>query len=200
MIGVEKYDFSFTGLSLRVKDMRKVADALINELEFDAVNELGGGKSSTTKKILNEINKRLSFLSKDELRLLVFGDLATAKHVALLSMCKAHGFIRDFVVEVLREKVLIFDYELSEGEYIRFLRRKLESHPELQGLTELTHKKIRQVLFRSLEESGLIDNTKNREIQPQLLNDDVIKAVASNNRQWLKVFLISDMDIENVKI
>lgn len=198
MVDVKKYNFSFTGLSLRVKDLFKVAYSQENNLEFDALNELGGGKSSTTKKLLNEINKRLKSLTKEQKSLFVQTDFTTQKQIAILAMSKSHGFIRDFIIEVLREKVLVFDYQITEGEYLSFFRRKTEEHPELVEISELSQYKIKQVLFRSLEEAGFIDNIKSRQIQVQLLDDKLIKLIAKDNKQWLKIFFMSDIDIENV--
>jgi ribosomal protein S8 len=190
-----KYDFSYTGFSLRVNEMARVARAQLYGEDFDAVKEIGGGKTSTTKKFLNEINKRLGNLTNDELELLVNGLLSTQKQIAFLSMCKAHGFISDFVIEVMREKILVFDDKLTEGDYLTFFRRKCEEHPELESLEEVSQKKIRQVMFRSLEEAGWISNTKERVIQHQILDDKLIKAVTADNPIWLKIFFVSDLDI-----
>lgn len=191
------YDFSFTGLSLRMKDMVKVAVAQTQNLDFNAVQEIGNGNTKTTKNFLYDINKRLNALTEEQLHLLINGDIYTQKQIAFLSMCKVHGYIRDFVVEVLREKVLVYDYQISEGEYLTFFRGKLEMHSKMNEFSELTHKKIRQVLFKVLEQTGLIDDIKSKEIQPQVIDDRVIRAIATDNKEWLKIFFMSDMDIEN---
>lgn len=191
------YDFSFTGFSLRLKEMVKVAIAKTQNIEFDAVQEIGNGKTSTAKKFLNEINKRIGSLTEKQIDLFVDSDLHTQRQIAFLSVCKVHGYIRDFVVEVLREKILVYDYQISEGEYLSFHRRKLDEHIKMNDFSELTHNKIRQVLFKILEEAGVIDNTKNKEIQPQLVDSDVMRIIAKDDKEWLKLFFVSDMDIEN---
>jgi hypothetical protein len=199
MIGANKYDFSFTASSLRLSKLRLVAEHQINGEVTDYINDLGGGKSSTGKRMLAEFNKRLNFLSETEKNLLIKADLTTQKQLAFLSVCKTHAFIRDFVVDVLREKVLVFDYEITEGEYITFFRRKSDVHPEMDDLTDITQNKVRQVTFKILEQAGMIDNIKTKNIQPQLLDSQLIKAIISDDSQWLKVFLMSDLDIENYK-
>jgi hypothetical protein len=196
---LDKYNFSFTGFSLRVNDMLKVAEAASNGIAFERV-DFGEGNSNTGKRRLNEINKRLSVLTENQIRVFLESDLTSQKQIAFLSVCKAHGFIRDFVVEVIREKLLIFDYEVSEGEYISFYRRKSDLHPEMDELTEITENKIRQVTFKILEQAGIIDNVRSKNIQQQLVSDKVASTIAAVDRQWLKIFLMSDVDIENVKI
>lgn len=197
MVIERTYDFSFTGFSLRLKEMVKVATAKTQNVEFNAVQEIGNGNTKTTKNFLNDINKRLNSLTEEELILFVEGDLHTQRQIAFLSVCKVHGYIRDFVVEVVREKVLIYDYQISEGEYLSFHRRKLDEHTKMNDFSELTHKKIRQVLFKILEQARIIDNTKNKEIQPQLVDSKLMRIIAKDDKEWLKLFFVSDMDIEN---
>lgn len=199
MIESHKYDFSFTAASLRLNEMILVANATLDKRDIDFINELGAGKSTTGKRMFAEFNKRISKLSELELRYLVDADLVSQKQIAFLSVCKAYGFIRDFVIEVLREKMMVFDDQITEGDYISFLRRKQELHPELEKITEITISKIKQVTFKILEQAGIIDNIKSKKIQPQLLDFKVIKAILSDNPIWLKIFLMSDTDIASIE-
>jgi len=199
MIERHKYDFSFTAASLRLNEMILVANATLDKRDIDFINELGAGKSTTGKRMFAEFNKRISKLSELELRYLVDADLVSQKQIAFLSVCKAYGFIRDFVIEVLREKMMVFDDQITEGDYISFLRRKQELHPELEKITEITISKIKQVTFKILEQAGIIDNIKSKKIQPQLLDFKVIKAILSDNPIWLKIFLMSDTDIASIE-
>ena len=50
-----KYRFSFTASSLRLRDMVTVGTHKLDNSEVDFVNELGGGKSSTGKRIFSEL-------------------------------------------------------------------------------------------------------------------------------------------------
>lgn len=195
----ENYDFSFTAISLRINEMLLVAKAIKEESTVDIVNELGGGKTATGERMLRELKKRLSYLTKEEFDVLLSGDLITKRQIAFVSVCKTYSFIRDFTIEVLREKLLVYDYQIFEGEYISFYRRKVELYERMQSLSHTTEKKIRQVTFRILAEAGLINDTKKRVIQPQLIGQDLTKAIIDDNASWLKVLLVSNMDIKNLK-
>lgn len=190
-----KYDFSFTASSLRLNEMILVAKAHLENRTIDFVNELGNGKSTTGKRMLMEFDKRISILTPQQLQLLAQSDLTTQKQIAFLAVCKTYGFIRDFTVDVLREKYLVFDYKITEGDYIGFYRRTSELHSEMDNFTELTIQKLRQVTFKILEQSGLIDSVRNREIIPQIIDNKVVNAIKKDNLEWLKIFLISDLDI-----
>ena len=52
--------------------------------------------------------------------------------------------------------------------------------------------------FQILEEAGIIDNVKEKYIQPQILDDNVKDAISLDDPNWLKIFLLSDVDIEDM--
>ena len=199
MTKTNKYDFSFTASSLRLNEMLLVARAYHDDVEVDYTNDLGGGKSSTGKRMLSEFKKRISHLTPEQLEVLLNSDLVTQKQMTLVSVCKTYSFIREFIVEVVREKVLVYDYQISDGDYISFYRRKFDLHEEMDSLTELTEKKLKQVTFKILEQAGLINDIKNRIIQPQIIDYKLIKALVQDNQKWLKVLLVSDLDIQRAK-
>ena len=151
-----KYDFSFTAISLRVAEMALVAKHKYEKTEFDVSQEIGKGKSSTAKRFISTINKRLNTVTNKQLQILANGDRIQQTQMAFLSVCKAHKFIRDFVVEVVREKYLIYDYQITDGEYLGFYRRKSDLYPEMISLTDSTQYKVRQVTFKILEEAEII--------------------------------------------
>lgn len=195
----DKYEFSFIAVSLRLTEMVLVANSKLNNTPIDVASDLGNGKSSTGKRMLIEFEKRLETLTSEQVQLLVSGDLITQKHIAFLAVCKAYGFIRDFVLDVIREKHLVYDYEITEGEYISFYRNKEEFHLEMDDLTDNTAYKIKQVTFKILEQVGIIDNIKTKQIQTQLLDEKVIQSILNDDAIWLKIFLMSDTDIKYLK-
>ncbi len=196
-INKNKYNFSYTGFSLRIPEMLKMAESLYYDESFDHIEELGGGKEATAKKFRNEINKRLKLLTNEQLELFVKGGFTSQTQIGFLSICKAHGFIRDFMIEIIREKYLLFDNILTNGDYISFFRTKLENHSEMVKLKDKSTQKIQQVTFKILEQAGIINNINDKMIQPQLLEEDVIKLIVNENSNWLKIFMVSDLDINN---
>jgi hypothetical protein len=192
------YDFSFTAASLRLSEMRSVAIQLAAALPFDFAAELGNGKESTGRRMFFEYSKRLNTLNPAELDILINADLSSQKQIAFISICRSYTFIRDFVLEVVREKYLLYDYQILERDYTIFYKNKLELHPELELITENTTKKIKQVTFKILEPADIIDNIKSRNIQTQLLDNATLKVIATTGKEWLRVLLMSDTDIQNL--
>ena len=188
-----KYEFSLTASSLRVNEMILFATKYINEglLEFKS------DKGTTNKRMVSEFKKRIDNLTVNQQELLLNSNFSNQKQLAFLSACKTYSLLRVFVIEVVREKYLIMDFNLSDTDYISFIRRKEINHDELANLTDQTQAKVKQVIFKILEQAGIIDNVRDKEIQLQLLGESTKKSIIEDNPEWLKVFLLSDMDIQN---
>ena len=138
-------------------------------------------------------------MTPDQTAILIRGDLISQKQIAFLSVCKRYTFIRDFAVDVIRDKVLVFDYQLNESDYKSFINSKLSLHTELEEFSESTLKKAKQVMFRILEQAGIINNPVDKQIQPQILQQDVINATVRDDPAWLKIFMMSDKDIKQLR-
>ena len=200
-----KYVLSFTAASLRLQEMVKVATtANVDDItDLATVKESGvvfnTGKRRTTDREFREIRQRLKKLSPEQRDILIRGDLNSQKQIAFLAVCKHYTFIRDFTIEVIRDKVLVFDYQLHESDYASFISSKTLLHPELDGFSESTRKKAKQVMFRILEQAGIINNPVDKMIQPQILHQDVINAIVWDDTEWLKIFMMPDQDIKQLR-
>ncbi len=198
MVAEKKYNFSFTGASLRTRELVMVGKHLTEQPMDNIESILGNGKIAAGSRFLKEMSKRFKVLSPLQQRTLITGSFKTQKEIAFIGTCKYFSFIRDFIVEVIREKYLVYDYELTEGDYISFFRRKAEQHSEMDKLTEITQKKVKQVTFKILEQAGLIDSIKTKMIQPQLLEPETRNAILNDHTDLFKIFLLSDFDIEKL--
>lgn len=54
-------------------------------------------------------------------------------------------------------------------------------------------------MFRILEQAGVINNAVEKTIQPQILQQDVINAIVKEDPVWLKIFMLSDRDIKQLR-
>jgi len=200
-----KYILSFTAASLRLNEMVKVSKAAQEDdiTDLSMVKEsgvvFGSVKNRTTDREFREIRKRLEKLTPEQKNILILGDLNSQKQIAFLAVCKHYAFIRDFAIEIVRDKVLVFDYQLHESDYNSFINSKILLHPELEEFSESTRKKAKQVMFRILEQAGIINNAIEKTIQPQILQQDVINAVFKEDPIWLKIFMMSDRDIKQLR-
>ncbi|SMY01787.1 DUF1819 family protein [Brevibacterium aurantiacum] len=159
----DRYALSFTtgGLLAReaavlapiyaeLSDWTGVRDAAVKE------NLLQTRTHSTLVRRVRETVNRLSVLSDCELELLA--DLTASERGYLMwaAACRRYELIGEFAEEVLRERFLTLAGAISYGDYDSFYRAKAMWHDELDAVTDLSYKKLRQVLFKMTVEAGLL--------------------------------------------
>ena len=205
MVNSIKYTFSFTGASALIAETLVIAEEYNRLKDWKAVekslldnNLLNKVKQATFKREFSEIKKRLSLLTQDQLQLMIHGSLDDAKAMILLSLIKAYTFLRDFIVEVIRNKYLLFDTVISDIDYIRFVNTKSLSHNELNAITEVTAKKVKQVVFKLLVQVGLITHSRNGSILKPILNTKVIDVIIDDDPALLSAFLFSNEEIKTL--
>ncbi|MGC9523722.1 MAG: BrxA family protein, partial [Anaerolineae bacterium] len=115
-------------------------------------------------------------------------------HMLWLAVCKRYRFIHDFAVEVVREKFLRLDLELSYHDYDVFFNDKAEWHPEVEGVADSTRKKQRQVVFRMLREADLL--SEDGQILPAILTPREIEIVAADDPKHMAIFPVSPIEIQ----
>lgn len=199
------YILSFTAASLRLNEMVKVAMAAskLSSPDLRLLKDSGiaftSVKNRTTDREFREIRKRIETLTAEQKDVLSHGDLISQKQIGFLAVCKTYNFIRDFTIGVLRDKVLFFNYSINDADFILFINNKTNEHPELEKFSESTLKKAKQVMLRIFEQVGIINNIADKEIRPQIVQPDVVRAIVRDDPAWLKIFLLSDMDIKHAK-
>lgn len=205
MIFPKKYSFSFTAASalipetliiaeeyVKLKDWKEVQKSL---LENNLLNKI---KQSTFKREFSEIKKRLSLLTPDQLQLMINGSYDDSKAMIFLSLVKTYSLLKDFIIEIIRTKYLVFDRELSEVDYNRFINSKNLTQPELTSISEVTLRKVKQVIFKLLEQVGIITNAKNGTILKPLLSKESLEVIIKEDPVLLTAFLFSNDEIKNL--
>ena len=169
MLRREKYKMSFTSSSLRRRESAIIADLFLRLSDWNVVcneilsqNILQLNTVSSQKRIYAEIKLRLKHLSTSELQILANDDPANSETILWLAICRSYSFIGDFAKEVIHEKYISFQKSIEDCDYELFFEKKSTLHPELNELTDMTRKKIRQIVFKLLRECNILG--RNNEI------------------------------------
>ncbi len=191
----QKYLLSYTAAGLMLNESVKIAEAFIATSNWDLVkknnredNLLQSRTLSRNKRVFQELSKRLKLLSIDQLALLVEGSIQEQKYLLWFTVCKRYQIIYEFAIEVLYEKFLGMDYQLSDLDYDSFFNRKADWHSEINELTSTTKNKLKQVLFKMMQESGIISEDK--VIIPAILSQKLIDSIKLDSQFNLKIFPI----------
>lgn len=202
MVTKNRYSFSFTGASALISETLVVAEEYIRLGDWQKVkvsvhenNLMSKTKQNTSNRIYNELKKRLEQLTMEQLNLLVDGSPDESKAIILLSLLKTYAFFNDFVIEIIRNKYLLFNNILLESDYSSFFNSKAVTYNELNEITDKTAYKVKQVLFKMLEQVGLINSLKEGIITKPFLSDEVIVSIINDDPSFLVGFLYSDAEI-----
>ncbi len=195
-----------TGASALITETLVVAEEYHRLSDWDLVKEsliknnlLNKIKQSTFNREYSEIKKRINNLSSQQIELMVSGDLDEAKSMILLSILKSYDFFKDFMFEVIGYKFQLFDRFLDDSDYNRFINYKNIIHPELLTITPETASKVKQVIFKILEQLGIITSAKNGTIIKPMLSSKSIEVIINEDPNLLSGFLYSYEEIKNIK-
>jgi hypothetical protein len=192
---------SFTAGALLHQESLTVAK-LFEELgDWEAVRErvmddnlLRMRTPSASKRIFWEVAGRLKRLTPAELALLRTGTRQEQGHLLWLAICKRYRFVYDFAVQVVREKFIRLDFNLSYDAYDVFFNNKAEWHPEVEAVAESTRKKQRQVVFKMMREANLL--TQDNQILPAMPTPREIEVIAADSPSYLLAFPISPTEVQ----
>lgn len=202
------YNLSFTAGAAMVNETRAVAE-LYMELDGDwkeikeralQENIMQKEKRSSNLRYLALMKQRIEVLNEDEIRLLVESPVAIQRQIILLAICKAHPFVFDFINEAVREAYYSQREKIGKSTFNEFFREKLVDHPELEAVTDQTVAKIRQVIFRILEQCEIIENVETGILKRPYLNSKVENLIISDNPKYLSAFLYSNTEINSLVI
>jgi hypothetical protein len=192
---------SFTSGALLYQESLGVANLLEKVGDWDVVRErvidanlLQMRTLNASKRIFREVASRLKQLTPAELALLRTGTRQEQNHLLWLAICKRYRFIYDFAADVVREKFLRLDFDLSYDAYDVFFNNKAEWHPEVEGVAESTRKKLRQVLFKMMREANLL--TQDNQILPAMPTPREIKVITADSPSYLLAFPISPTEVQ----
>lgn len=164
MVAMQSYKLSFTALSLALPDSIKVAEVFLSCDDWNTTREILNENNilqsrtlSRNKRVTQELVNRLSLLTKEQLSLLVESSLEDQKLLLWFVVCKAYTFIRDFAIEVLHHKFLVMDTMLNSNDVNSFFLQKVDSHAELERITESTKAKLISQVFHMLQEADLVN-------------------------------------------
>jgi hypothetical protein len=198
------YKISFTTGGLFYREAVRTAELYFQSNDWSLVrseilrkNLLKTRTQSSLVRTARELIQRLQVLTDDQLLILVDGTRQEQNQTLWLAVCKQYRFVREFAVEVVREKYLRLDLEVSYRDFDTFFNAKSEWNEGLDHTKESTRKKLRQVLFRILTEADIISSSNM--ILPMFISPRLAKAIGDDEAKYFSVFPITEGDVRKYK-
>lgn len=157
-------------------DDKAVIDRIVDENLFQYPTE-----KSIRKMVLTCI-KRLRAM-QDESLIYQIGTqpVDVAKQICLYAMMKQYRLIWDFMITIIGEKYRMQDFSFGKKDVNVFFMQLREQDAYVEGWSESTCNKIRQVIIRIMVENEYLDNIKSEQLNPVWLNPMLENAIRNNN-------------------
>lgn len=188
-----RYALSFTSGALLTTEAALIAPVYLSNHDWVSTraqvkndNLLKSRVASSATRLLGALIPRIQLLSDTELQIVADGTSTERGHLMWAAACRRYGLIGEFAEEVLRERFLTLAGTVSYVEYDSFYRAKAMWHDELDEVTGLSYRKLRQVLFRMMVEAGLL--TKQGHIEPALLSSRVAECLNQRTPSDIRFF------------
>ncbi|HZR19105.1 MAG TPA: DUF1819 family protein [Verrucomicrobiae bacterium] len=200
-----KYSFSFLAGALYLPESLAIANLFHRHNDWDKIREevarhnlLRQRSKASETRMFREIRYRLEALNAKELDFLCSAGSRDQRQMLFIALCRRFPFIREFVEEMLRPKVLAMDTQLYPTDFARFFDRKGADDPKIDKLTPKSQAKIRQVMIRMFADAGLLNSTSSRQILRVTPSKALVALIADNHPRDLRCLLLSDQEIRQL--
>lgn len=190
----EQFLFRETRIVARLRLGSEYDDAQITDLVFSD-NLFERRSNHDIKSLVRAIFRRLDDLeSEDLVDLIAHGSLEDARQTNLYAMMRTYRLVWEFMVGVVGERYRTGDLHLEQWEIRKFLEDLRDREPSVEGWSDSTLNKIRQVLSNCLIQAGILEKRSTEmvpvNIAPRLEegivgNGDYAALIAFNDREVL---------------
>ena len=118
--------------------------------------------SKSVVRVNSPIFRRLNVMDSEMLDEFVHTDIETSKYILLYTIMKTDRLVRDFVVEVYKDKLLMRKDYIEKFDIDNWYEEKCILSNTLRERTESTAAILKQVIMKILQDSGLVIKEKNR--------------------------------------
>ena len=156
----------------------------VQELKRKNIEEnlIKNKKKGSVMRTTAELIRCLEAMNNDILENFVYSDVETSKYLLVYAIMKTDKLVRDFIIEVYKDKIIMRNEYIEKYDIDRWYEMKKESSVSLKNKSDITNNKAKQVIMKILQDSGMVvkeTNNRFRIIKP-LLNDKFIHLLEEN--------------------
>jgi len=185
---MEDYSAKLTAEPFLYNETKIIAEYLLQgynhtELKRKNIEEnlIHHKKTGSIVRTNTPIFRRLSVMDNEMLYEFVNSDIETSKYILLYAIMKADRLVRDFVIEVYKDKLLMKKEYIEKFDIDNWYEEKCIMSATLKERTESTTAKLKQVIMKIMQDSGLVIKEKDRfKIVRPLLKEKYIGMLDKN--------------------
>lgn len=186
---MEDYSAKLTGEPFLYNETKIIGEYLLNgeeeqELKKRNVEEnlIKLKKIGSVKRTNAPIFRRLNIMDKEMLKEFIYSDITTSKCILLYAIMKTDRLVRDFVIEVYKDKLYMRKDYIEKFDIDNWYEEKCILSSALKEKSEATSAKLKQVIMKIMQDSGLVIKEKERfKIVRPLLKEKFIYMLDKNS-------------------
>ena len=156
-----------------------------NELELKKrnieENLIKHKKTGSVKRVNAPIFRRLNVMNQEMLEDFVCSDIETSKYILLYAIMKTDRLVKDFIFEIYKDKLFMRKEYIEKFDIDNWYEEKCILSETLKNRSETTTAKLKQVIMKILQDSGLVIKEKDRfKIVRPLLKEKYINMLDKN--------------------
>ena len=188
---MEDYSAKLTAEPFLYNETKIIAEYIlngedVNELRKRNIEEnlIHYKKQKSIQRVNSPIFRRLAVLDEELLREFIYSDIDTSKYILLYAIMKTDKLVRDFIIEVYKDKLLMRKEYIEKIDIDNWYDDKCTISKTLRERSESTTNKLKQVIMKIMQDSGLVkkerekNNYRFKVIRP-LLKDKFINELES---------------------
>lgn len=186
---MEDYSAKLTGEPFLYNETKIIGEYLLNgeeeqELKKRNIEEnlIKLKKIGSVKRTNAPIFRRLNVMDKEMLKEFIYSDITTSKCILLYAIMKTDRLVRDFVIEVYKDKLYMRKDYIEKFDIDNWYEEKCILSSTLKEKSEATSAKLKQVIMKIMQDSGLVIKEKERfKIVRPLLKEKFIYMLDKNS-------------------
>ena len=145
-------------------------------------------KTGSIKRVNSPIFRRLDVMDKEMLEEFVYSDIETSKYILLYTIMKTDRLVRDFIIEVYKDKLYMKKEYIEKFDIDNWYEEKCILSQTLREKTEATTEKLKQVIMKIMQDSGLVIKERNRFkiVRPLLKEKFIIMLDKNGDMEYAK--------------
>ena len=175
-----RYSGDIVAGSLLLPESRKIAQLLLSGVDDQTwqrsivtENILQKRSPEAARRLARLIRKRLLTMTPDLWRMVAEGTTEVATQAMLAAIIKDSRLLGDCLMNVVHARWRVFEKKLSLIDLNNYLDTCAQVDPDVLQWSEITRKKVRQIIIRILSEAGYLASTKSLKLLPVMIHPEV---------------------------
>ena len=166
---MEDYSAKLTAEPFLYNETKIIAEYILNGEDINKLkkrnieeNLIHYKKQKSIQRVNSPIFRRLAVLDEELLREFIYSDIDTSKFILLYAIMKTDKLVRDFIIEVYKDKLLMRKEYIEKIDIDNWYDDKCTISQTLRERSESTTNKLKQVIMKIMQDSGLVKKEREK--------------------------------------